>query len=480
MKKIFFALFITIAFVLFLFFNYIKNYDISLANKHYFANHVENPLNAAIGDYKNIAELVYSVEVNKDTVTQYLYRASKTDDKMLQKKERDALYTKLSPLYAHLKKLGIKQLHFHFKDARSFLRFHKPSKFGDSLANIRETIVYANRHQTFVEGFEEGRIFNGYRFVYPLYYKGEHTGSVEISIGFSSLAKILNKSFATQTYMMLRDNVVEHKVFSDQKRNYSPSYISKHFYHESNTYDNIDKFTKSSSIFTTKLVEDIFQKYNEKVDKKLLTHQKFFFYDKIDNINYVLYFKPIKNFKKENIGYILFLNESNIFANIYRNFLYRIISSITLLFLVLLFTYYLIRKNRAIALSEKKALRAAQAKSDFLANMSHEIRTPLNAIFGYLHLLHKEIKDGKAKEYITIIESSSETLLNVINDILDFSKLESKKLELSPITFNAPLEFENIYKMFLPLAQKKEIHLLFNCSKNVPIYLEGDVLRLNK
>ncbi len=70
-------------------------------------------------------------------------------------------------------------------------------------------------------------------------------------------------------------------------------------------------------------------------------------------------------------------------------------------------------------------------KSAFLANMSHEIRTPMNAIIGFSQLLDdNELSKEERAEYINIIHSKGNDLLNLINDILDISKIESNQLNL--------------------------------------------------
>lgn len=75
-------------------------------------------------------------------------------------------------------------------------------------------------------------------------------------------------------------------------------------------------------------------------------------------------------------------------------------------------------------------------KSAFIANMSHEIRTPLNAIVGFSTLLAQAESEEEKLEYLKIIESSNEFLLQLIGDILDISKIESGKMEFVYTTFN--------------------------------------------
>ena len=73
--------------------------------------------------------------------------------------------------------------------------------------------------------------------------------------------------------------------------------------------------------------------------------------------------------------------------------------------------------------------------------MRHEIRTPLNAIVGFSNLLTTAENEEERDEYINIISSNNELLLQLINDILDVAKIEAGTLEFidSEIDINALL-----------------------------------------
>lgn len=87
--------------------------------------------------------------------------------------------------------------------------------------------------------------------------------------------------------------------------------------------------------------------------------------------------------------------------------------------------------RRAKVLAEE----SDRMKSAFIANMSHEIRTPLNAIVGFSTLMAQADSEDEKQEYLKIIESSNDFLLQLIGDILDISKIESGKMEFVYSTF---------------------------------------------
>ena len=81
--------------------------------------------------------------------------------------------------------------------------------------------------------------------------------------------------------------------------------------------------------------------------------------------------------------------------------------------------------NEKLKQAKEKAEQSDRLKTAFLANMSHEIRTPLNSIVGFSQLLPEAREPDEQIEYIDIINTNSQILLNLINDILDLSKIEA-------------------------------------------------------
>ena len=100
---------------------------------------------------------------------------------------RDALAEMLVPSFKVLKKnpdYAARQFQFHLPPATSFLRVHKPQKFGDDLSSFRKTVVKTNSSKKPVRGLEKGVAGLGVRGMVPVFNSGAHTGSLEFGMSF--------------------------------------------------------------------------------------------------------------------------------------------------------------------------------------------------------------------------------------------------------------------------------------------------------
>ncbi|AFJ03225.1 two-component system response regulator-like protein [Methylophaga frappieri] len=120
---------------------------------------------------------------------------------------RSQLYAVVERGWQALRKdFKVRQLHFHLPIDISFLRVHKPEKFGDDLSEIRHSVVATNTEQIPSSGFESGRVYAGIRGVVPVFYRENvfadrhHVGALEAGTSFNlmldDLKSVLNAEFA--------------------------------------------------------------------------------------------------------------------------------------------------------------------------------------------------------------------------------------------------------------------------------------------
>lgn len=95
-----------------------------------------------------------------------------------------------------------------------------------------------------------------------------------------------------------------------------------------------------------------------------------------------------------------------------------------------------------------KAEEGNRLKSAFLANMSHEIRTPLNAIVGFSNLIAMAEEPDEIGEYVKIIETNNELLLQLVNDILDLSKIEAGQMDFNYSAVDLSEIFNNLQQVY--------------------------------
>ncbi|TCK62495.1 methyl-accepting chemotaxis protein [Seleniivibrio woodruffii] len=136
-----------------------------------------------------IAEKLNDISISVKTIAE-----DQDSARMLAEGDHDGLIRKYSALFKTIEQAGISQFQFHSSDNHSVARLHKPEKFGDDLTSIRATVSEVNSTRKPVQGLELGRAGSGLRSVFPVYYEGQHVGSVEFG---GSIDKIIEQLAAT-------------------------------------------------------------------------------------------------------------------------------------------------------------------------------------------------------------------------------------------------------------------------------------------
>jgi len=131
--------------------------------------------------------------------------------------------------------------------------------------------------------------------------------------------------------------------------------------------------------------------------------------------------------------------------------------------------------------AKEKAEESDQLKSNFLANMSHEIRTPLNGIIGFADLLRNQSLNPRLrKDYLDVILTSGQQLLNIINDVLEISQIETGLVKIEKANFNINSLLNEIVYSFKPVADETGNKVLIDTIECDSKILYGDSSKIQQ
>ncbi len=252
----------------------------NLMNSHYIS---------IFKNFEKLANTVFNGYINNSEVIQYL-----------KNNKREELYNYLKPSYRYLSSVDFEQIHFHTKDNISFLRMHKPDKFGDDLTNFRYSINYTNTNKQFISGLEMGRVVPGFRFVYPLFDNtNTHIGSVEASFSVKAFSKKLKELYDVRTNFIIDKMLAKKEVFKSLSNTYMQSIES----------DDYLSFKESVDEKILKNIEALKIAYKDKlkllIQDKMSGNKTFSITTVVNNFHKIITFIPVSDIEKKQIGYFV-------------------------------------------------------------------------------------------------------------------------------------------------------------------------------
>ena len=417
------------------------------------AHHLEQKMENSFVQYKFIYNmykkdsktLFYQIKQNKKITD--IYEDINDTNKDIQ---REKLLNIIKPIYAHAKRLGIKQLHFHLKNNESFLRMHKIEKYGDNLGDVRYSVFYVNKYHRMISGFEQGRVVDGFRYVYPMWNEyGKYLGSVEISISTKAFEETFENTLFVDAGFIVDKKLSIKKLFKDTlNETYtdtleSPNYVA---------IKNKQIINKDVQNYMSNHLKE----YQEKVSVQLKTNKAFAIEIQTDNSSYIKSFIPIRNIeKKVVVAYFIVLVKSPYLYTLHKDVMKL---KISLLFFVLLLVY-IVHRNLAYAKALKKEiekktmeLQASQKRvveaekmaslSTLVSGIAHEINTPVGLSITAISHFVDETKQLKSdyeneimdeEEFEKYLKDSIQTADIIFKNLVHAAKLirDFKQLSLN-------------------------------------------------
>ncbi|MEA3500622.1 MAG: PAS domain S-box protein, partial [Candidatus Marinimicrobia bacterium] len=310
-----------------------------------------------INSYKRPSQIVFNEIINQPEIWNILEDANSNNPEKVSK-ARQKLLSKLLPTYERLKELDVRHFHFHLPDNKSFLRFHRPSKFGDDLTEVRYSVKMTNSELKPHIGFEEGRIFNGFRYVFPiLTSEKKHLGSVEISVNFKVIKKELQKLFPKDYYFLIDKDIVNEKVIASEKSNYKQAFLHDQFMYES--YVSISEEVKTINKLIKKQISNALTEFTPVVIDC-----------KCKDGNYIASFYPISNVEGNKSGYIVSYERGNTIEEVKRIYYIVLFSALIFFIIIAVLFFILKRNNQRLKENEKKLVKSEEKFRNLAENMN--------------------------------------------------------------------------------------------------------------
>lgn len=111
-------------------------------------------------------------------------------------------------------------------------------------------------------------------------------------------------------------------------------------------------------------------------------------------------------------------------------------------------------------------------KGEFISNVSHELRTPITSIKSYVDTLctHGDMLEPDIyREFLQIIDSEADRLMNLVNEVLELSKLEEGDREIEMVQQDVRPAVEYTTRAVHLMAKERGIELNFVAQDPLPM-----------
>jgi len=127
----------------------------------------------------------------------------------------------------------------------------------------------------------------------------------------------------------------------------------------------------------------------------------------------------------------------------------------------------------------EKLEQTEKTREEFVSNVSHEMKTPLAAIkvLSESILLMGSAPEAMYREFLQDIDSEVDRMTNITNDLLALVKLDQREQALNIETLDLNLLVEEILKRLSPLAEQRNIALIYEAERQVE--LNADEIKLS-
>ncbi len=310
-------------------------------------NQLNTTYQVVVNTYGLVAQTIFNELINRPEIINIFSQAA-TADSETKKRIRHQLYGQLEDNYRRLKQRGLKQLDFHLPNGESFLRFHRPSRYGDNLFPMRHSLELANTQKIPIQGFEEGTIFQAFRYIYPLFNENKHIGSVETSVSFQAIKEEMENIQPNLYHFILDKEVILHKVQESEQSNYIQSELGFNYLLDREYAKTLDVKLEKSHFINKQRFQYINKQLHPQIYPLLRDGKTFVKTININKAHYVITFIPIANIAGNFVAYLISYAENDKFYQLQNYYYWQLVIVSFVIFVLVIFFYELHRSRRII------------------------------------------------------------------------------------------------------------------------------------
>lgn len=360
-----------------------------------------------------------------------------------------------------------RQLHFHLPPGSiSFLRVHKPEKYGDNMDSVRHTIVAANQTHKPTKGFETGRVISGIRGVVPVSISDPrsgqplHLGVLEAGTSFDVVLRTVHQHFKANIVVVLKN---EHL-----RRTLWPQFYQK--FTKQNPLSTSDYILEASTPGANLglLTPELLSQFGKKAGWRKIQYQNQWY-----SINAIPLYDFLHQLQPERppIGLIVCfkditpeVHEANTSSlNLLFIALFGYILAEITLYYGIQFTVRTLEQHITTATSEiqqqNEQLRSLnEEKNTFLSIASHDLKNPIANIISCADLI-RDTSSGlpeKTTRLAKVIHLSARQMLDLVTNLLDFHRIETQPGLPSLETFDLSCTLQRVIENQRSQASAKD------------------------
>ena len=442
-KILIISLFISLYFIVYLITTtYKDNYIDNIYTQQ--IDYLDNNYKVTTSHFHNISRNFYQTILNQPNFLKLFAQAKHANSDEKRAVLRQKMYDLLRPHYERMMQYGVNIMLFSFNNNRTFLRVHKPKKFNDDLSSVRYSFTYVNSNEKPINGFEQGKVSHAFRNVFPLHYKNEFIGSVDIAFASDFLQDNMTSLHGLDTHFILNKNIFDSNIWKEQRVvKYIQSIEHNDFLYAITPSQENCTFSKDE-ITTNKVIK-------KEIEENIYYNKPFALHNTLANNVYVVAFLPINNIKdNKTVAYLVSYSKNINIKRIIYEYISINIGSIIILFLLGLTIYSNIKQKCLLQVKVTEEVEKNKIQQQHMFNQSrlaqmgemismiaHQWRQPLSSISvtasNIQMILHLD-------KYNLSIEKEATACKEHLNDSLDRIATYVKNLT------NTIYDFRNFYK----------------------------------